>query len=115
VRGHDSDVGVGRDLEGGETTSNDGSADDETGKDGLRVVGTDGKVSDRPEEDSTDRVESETRNDGKLVSSSFEDFTSDGGVSEVTDTEVGGLETSGLGSGDVQGVLEVLVELKSVL
>jgi len=91
VRGHDSDVGVGRDLEGGETTSNDGSADNETGKDGLRVVGTDREVGDRPEEDSTDRVEAKTRDDGELVSSSFEDFTSDRRVSEVTDTEVGGL------------------------
>jgi len=91
VRGHDSDVRVGRDFEGGETTSNNGSADDETGKDGLRVVGTDGEVSDRPEENSTDRVESETRDDGDLVTFSFEDFTSDRGVSEVTNTEVGGL------------------------
>jgi hypothetical protein len=91
VRGHDSDVRVGRDLEGGETTSNNGSADNETGKDCLGVVGTDREVGDRPEEDGTDRVEAETRDDGKLVSSSFEDFTSDRRVSEVTDTEVGGL------------------------
>lgn len=90
MRRHDSDVGVGRDFKCSETTSNDGSADDETGKDGLGIVGTDGKVGDGPEQDGTERVEAETGDDGDLVSFSLEDFTSDRRVSEVTNTEVGG-------------------------
>jgi hypothetical protein len=87
---HDSDVGVGRDLKGGETTGNDGGANNETSKDSLGVLGADREVSDRPEEDSTDRVESETRDDGDLVTFSLEDFTSDRRVGEVTDTEISG-------------------------
>lgn len=88
---HDSDVGVGRDLKGGETTSNDGSADNETSKDSLGVLGADREVSDRPEKDGTERVEAETGDDGELVTFSLEDFTSDRRVGEVTDTEISGL------------------------
>lgn len=91
MRRHDGDVRVGGDLEGGETTSNDGGADDETGKDTLGVVGTDGEVGNRPEEDSAERVESETGNDGDLVALSLQNFGSDGRVCEVTNTKVSSL------------------------
>lgn len=54
VRRHDGDIGVGGDLKGGETTSNDGGADDKTGENAARVRSTDREVSDRPEENSAE-------------------------------------------------------------
>ena len=89
VRGHDSNVGVGGHFECCQTAGNDKGADDETGKDCSWLGGTDGELGDGPEEDGTDRVESETGDDGELVSSSFEDLSSDRRVDEVTTTEVG--------------------------
>lgn len=71
MRGHDSDVRVGRHFECGQTAGNDKGADDETGKDGSWVGGTDRELGDRPEEDGTERVETETGDDCELVSASF--------------------------------------------
>ena len=110
VRGHDSDVRVGRDLEGGETTSNDSSADNESSEDGARVSRADRVVSDRPEEDSTKRVESETGDDGDLVALSLQNLGSDRRVSEVTDTEVSSLKTGRLSLGDAESGSEVRVQ-----
>ena len=94
VRGHDSNVGVGGHFECGQTAGNDKGADDETGKDCSWLGGTDGELGDGPEEDGTDRVESETRDNSELVSSSSEDFGSDRRVGEVTNTKVGGWKIS---------------------
>jgi len=110
VRWHDSDIRVGGDFKSGETASNHSGADNETGKDGARVGCTDREVCDRPEEDSTERVETETGNDGDLVSLSLQDFGSDGRVCKVTNTKVGGLKTGRLSSRDLENVLEVLVQ-----
>jgi hypothetical protein len=90
VRWHDSDIRVGGDFKSGETASNHSGADNETGKDGARVGCTDREVCDRPEENSTERVETETGDNGDLVSLSLQDFGSDGRVCKVTNTKVGG-------------------------
>ena len=106
---HDRDVRVGGDLEGGKTTSDDGGTNDETTEDGL-VVSLAGELCDGPEEDGTERVEAETGDDGELVTAALEDFTSDRGVGEVTNTEVSSLKTGGLGFGDVEDRSEVGVQ-----
>jgi len=108
--GHKRDVRVGGNLESGETTSNDSGADDETTKDTLGVCGADRELGDRPEENGTERVEEESGKNGNLVSASLQNFTSNGRVRKVTDTKVSDLKTGGLRLGDVEGVLEVLVE-----
>jgi hypothetical protein len=107
---HGGDVGVRGDLECGETTGDDGRADDEAAKDALLVGRVDGELCDGPEEDGAERVEAETHDDGELVSAALQDFTGDGGVGKVTDTKVGDLETGRLELGDAEDILEVLVE-----
>lgn len=102
-------VRIGGNLECGQTTSDDGGADDETTEDGARV-GSSGKLGDWPEEDRTGRIEAETHDDSKLVTSSSEDFSCDGRESKVTDTKVSRLKTGGLSLGDVEDVSEVCVE-----
>jgi hypothetical protein len=67
-------------------------------------------VSDRPEEDSTKRVESETGDDGDLVALSLQNLGSDRRVSEVTDTEVSSLKTGRLSLGDAESGSEVRVQ-----
>jgi hypothetical protein len=66
--GHDRHVRVGADFQGGETTGDDGGADDESSKDGLLVVGFVRHGSDGPEEDGTQTVERETHDERLLVS-----------------------------------------------
>lgn len=68
------------------------------------------RFGDGPEEDSTEGVKTETGNDGDLVALALKDFTSDGRVAEVTDTEVSDLKPGRLELGDAEDVLEVLVE-----
>ena len=106
---HDRDIRVGCDFECCETTCDDGGTDDETTEDGL-VVSLAGELCDGPEEDGTERVEAETGDDGELVTAALEDFTSDRGVGEVTNTEVSSLKTGGLGFGDVKDRSEVGVQ-----
>jgi hypothetical protein len=67
-------------------------------------------VSDRPEEDSTKRVERKTHQDGLLVTAALKDFGGNGREEEVTTTEVHDLETSGLETADAENSLEMLVE-----
>lgn len=100
MRGHDGDVRVGGYLERSQSTGNDGGADDETTKDGVRVASR-CKFGYRPEEDGTERVQAKTHDDGELVTSSSQDFAGNRGECKVTDTEVGSLKTSGLSFSDV--------------
>ena len=89
VRRHDRDIRVGRDFKCGKTAGDDESADYKARKDRLGVGSADREFGDGPEEDGTNRVESETGNDGELVTAAFQDLGSDGRVAEVTTTEVG--------------------------
>lgn len=103
-RGHDRDVRVGGDLKRRETTSNDGSADDEATEHTLLVGGSGRSLGNGPEENSTDRVEGETHQDTLLVTPAAEHETSDRREAEVTDTKVGNLKTSRLELGDAENV-----------
>jgi len=49
-----------------------------------------------PEENSSERVESESHNDGELVALALEDLSGDGREEQVTATKVHDLETSRL-------------------
>lgn len=64
----------------------------------------------RPEEDCTERVESETHNDRELVALAAKDLSSDRGEEEVTATEVHDLETSRLEPCNTEHILEMLVQ-----
>lgn len=105
----DRDVRVGGDFERGQTTSDDGGADDETTEDGL-VGGFTGEFGDWPEEDGTKRVEAESHDDSGLVTSSLHNLSGDRGEGKVTDTEVGSLKTGRLGLCDTEDLSEVTVE-----
>lgn len=105
----DRDVRVGGDFERGQTTSDDGGADDETTEDGL-VGGFTGVFGDWPEEDSTKRVETQTHDDGGLVTSSLHDLSGNRREGKVTDTKVGSLKTSRLSLRDTEDRPEVTVE-----
>lgn len=109
VGGHDGYVRVGGDLEGSQTTSDDGGANDETTKDGTGVRGS-GKLGDRPEEDGTDRVEAKSHDDGELVTSSLQNLSGDGREGKVSDTKVSSLKTGRLGFSDTEDISEVGVE-----
>ena len=63
-----------------------------------------------PQEDSTERVERKTHEDGDLVALALQDFGGDRGEEEVTTTEVHDLKTSGFELGNTEDILEVLVE-----
>lgn len=67
-------------------------------------------MSDRPEKDGTERVQSETHKDRNLVALALEDFGSDGRKAEITTTKVHDLETSRLKTSDTEHGLEMLVE-----
>lgn len=107
----DGDERVGSDFQSGKTASNDERANDESTKDGLgveRVVEC--LMSDRPEEDSTERIERETHDDRDLVTVLLHDLSRDGREAEITATEISDLKTGRFELGNVQVVLEVLVQ-----
>lgn len=106
----DRDVRVGSDLERSQTTGDDRSADDEATEDSMRVLGVGAELGDRPEEDGAQGVQAETHDDSKFVAFTLHDLSGDRRVGKVSDTEVGDLKTGGLELGDVERVLEVLVQ-----
>lgn len=85
------------------------SADEKTAEGGLLVVGR-SELGDRPEEDGTESVKSETHDDGELVRLSLEDLSGDVGESEVSETEVHDLKTGRLEPSDIEDLLGVLVQ-----
>jgi len=103
-------VGVRGDLERSQATSDNGRACNESTEDCSSIGAGRGRLRDRPKQDSTQRVEGQTGDDGDLVTLAFENFTGNGRVTEVTDTEIGDLKTGGLKLGDMKDVLEVLVQ-----
>jgi len=106
----DDSVRVGGSFESSETTSDDESAGAETTKDSATVGVAIGRLGDRPEQNSTERVESETHQDSELVTAALENLSSDGREEEVTATKVHDLQASGLELCDTEDGLEVLVE-----
>lgn len=100
-RGHDSDVRVGGNLKGSETTGGETGQDDEAGKASLLVVGA-GELGNGPKQHGAGRVQDKTHNDGELVAFAAENLTGHGGEGEVTDAEVGDLETGRLKLGDLE-------------
>lgn len=104
-RGHDSDVRVGGNLKGSETTGGESGQNDEAGKDSLLVVAS-GELGNGPKQDRAGRVQDKTHDDGELVALAAENFTGDGGEGEVTDAEVGDLETGRLKLGDAEDLEE---------
>jgi hypothetical protein len=105
----DNGVRVGRGLKGSKTTGNDQSASKESTERGGCVVGA-GKVSSRPEEHGTKRVEAEAHDDSDLVTLALEDLSGDGREDEVTTTEVHDLETGRFELCNSEDILEVLVQ-----
>lgn len=85
------------------------SADEETAEGGFLVVGR-SELGDRPEEDGTESVESETHDDGEFVRLPLEDLSGDVGESEVSETEVHDLKTGRLEPSDIEDFLGVLVQ-----
>lgn len=102
-------VRVGGGLKGSKTTSNDQSAGKETTERSSCVVCA-SEMGSRPEEDGTKRVESETHDDGDLVTLALEDLSGNGREDEVTTTEVHDLETGRFELCDSEDILEVLVQ-----
>lgn len=106
---HNGNVRVGGDFERSKTASDDSGTDNETTEDCVWFT-LGGEFGDGPEEDSTERVETKTHDDGKLVTSSSHDFTSDRGEGKVTNTKVSSLKTGGLSFRDTEDRTEVGVE-----
>jgi hypothetical protein len=59
---------------------------------------------------SAKRIESETHEDGELVTLALHDLSSNGREDQITTTEVDDLQAGTLESGDVEDILEMLVE-----
>lgn len=106
---NDDSIGVGRGFEGSKTASNDESASQETTESSL-LVGRGREMSDRPEEDGSKRVESETHENRDLVALALENFSGNGRKAEVTTAEVHDLETGRLETRNAENCLEMLVE-----
>nr|POF04557.1 hypothetical protein CFP56_56038 [Quercus suber] len=105
----DDGVGVGSSLQGGETAGDDKGASQETTEAGFGMFDA-AEMSRRPEHDGTDRVESQTHEDGDFVAFALEDFGRDRREAEITTAKVHDLETGGFESGHAERVLEMLVE-----
>lgn len=106
----DDSVRVGGSFESSETASDNESASAETTKDSATVGVAISRLGNRPEQNSTERVESETHQDGELVAAALEDLSGNGREEEITATKVHDLQASGLELCDAEDGLEMLVE-----
>lgn len=106
----DDSVRVGGSFESSETTSDDEGASAEATKDSATVGVAISRLGNRPEQNSTERVESETHQDSELVTASLENLGGNGREEEVTATKVHDLQASGLELCDAEDGLEMLVE-----
>ena len=106
---NDNSIGVGSSFEGSKTTGDDKCAGAESSE-RCKAVLIALEVCCGPEEDSAEGVETETHENGDLVSLSLHDFSSNWREEQVTTTEVDDLETGGLKLGDIEDSLEMLVQ-----
>lgn len=105
----DDSVGIGGRLQGCKTAGDHKGACQETTKGSLLVLRC-GEMSDWPEKDSTQGIQSKAHQDGDFVTLALEDFGSNRREAEVATAKVHNLKTGGLETGNAEYCLEMLVE-----